>query len=77
MIGMIGKSAPMMEVFRMISLAAETDLSVMIIGESGTGKELVARAIHNAGQRKKGPFIAVNNRPFNPHLLTNPPFPPS
>ncbi|HLG21684.1 MAG TPA: sigma-54 dependent transcriptional regulator [Candidatus Manganitrophaceae bacterium] len=71
MIGMIGKSAPMMEVFRMISLAAETDLSVMIIGESGTGKELVARAIHNAGQRKKGPFIAVNIGALTPDLVAN------
>jgi two-component system nitrogen regulation response regulator GlnG len=37
-----------------------TDLTVMINGESGTGKELVARALHNFGRRKTGPFIAVN-----------------
>ncbi|HLG21596.1 MAG TPA: sigma-54 dependent transcriptional regulator [Candidatus Manganitrophaceae bacterium] len=71
MIGIIGKSAPMMEVFRMIHLAAETDLSVMIIGESGTGKELVARAIHNASLRKKGPFIAVNIGALTPDLVAN------
>lgn len=70
-IGIIGKSEPMREVFRMISLAAETDLSVMIIGESGTGKELVARAIHNASLRKKGPFIAVNIGALTPDLVAN------
>lgn len=38
----------------------QTDLTVMITGESGTGKELVARALHDYGKRKKGPFVAVN-----------------
>jgi two-component system nitrogen regulation response regulator GlnG len=38
----------------------QTDLTVMINGESGTGKELVARALHDYGKRKKGPFVAVN-----------------
>ncbi len=37
-----------------------TDLTVMIMGESGTGKELVARALHNYGKRRNGPFIAIN-----------------
>ncbi|MBX2805531.1 MAG: sigma 54-interacting transcriptional regulator, partial [Hyphomicrobiales bacterium] len=37
-----------------------TDLTVMITGESGTGKELVARALHDYGQRRKGPFVAIN-----------------
>src|SRR3712207_3722518 len=37
-----------------------TDLTVMITGESGTGKELVARALHDYGKRRKGPFVAVN-----------------
>ena len=37
-----------------------TDLTVMIMGESGTGKELVARALHNYGKRRSGPFVAIN-----------------
>lgn len=69
--GIIGRSEPMKEVFRMIELAATTDLSVMIIGESGTGKELVARAIHTASLRKKGPFIAVNIGALTPDLVAN------
>lgn len=69
--GIIGKSAPMMEVFRMIQLAAQTDLAVMIIGESGTGKELAARAIHNGSERSSGPFIAVNVGALTSDLVTN------
>src|SRR5580692_11414499 len=37
-----------------------TDLTVMITGESGTGKELVARALHDFGKRRAGPFVAIN-----------------
>ena len=39
-----------------------TDLTVMITGESGTGKELVARALHDYGKRRAGPFVAINWR---------------
>ncbi len=38
----------------------QTDLTVMITGESGTGKELVARALHDYGKRRSGPFVAIN-----------------
>jgi two-component system nitrogen regulation response regulator GlnG len=56
----IGRSAPMQEIYRVIARLVGTDLTVMINGESGTGKELVARAIHDYGKRRSGPFIAVN-----------------
>ncbi len=57
---MIGQSAAIREVFECIRQIADTDLTVLIQGESGTGKELVARAIHNLGRRRSGPFIASN-----------------
>jgi two-component system nitrogen regulation response regulator GlnG len=50
----------MQEVYRIMARLMNTDLTVMINGESGTGKELVARALHNFGWRKNGPFVAVN-----------------
>ncbi len=56
----IGQSAPMQEVFRILKKAAPTDSSLIIYGESGTGKELVARAIHKNSSRSNGPFIRVN-----------------
>ncbi len=56
----IGRSAPMQEIYRVIARLMGTDLTVMISGESGTGKELVARAIHDYGKRRAGPFVAIN-----------------
>lgn len=56
----VGTSPAMQDVFRQVRQVAETDATVLIQGESGTGKELVARAIHNLGARRDGPFIAVN-----------------
>ena len=56
----IGNSAPMREVFRLIGRAGPTDKAILIQGASGTGKELVARALHRASQRSQKPFIAVN-----------------
>jgi two-component system, NtrC family, nitrogen regulation response regulator GlnG len=56
----IGRSAAMQEIYRMIARLTQTDLTVTIIGESGTGKELVARALHDYSKRRKGPFVAVN-----------------
>jgi len=56
----VGNSAPMQTIYRMIEKVAPTDSSILIYGESGTGKELVARAIHKASQRNAKPFIRVN-----------------
>ncbi|HEY3197749.1 MAG TPA: sigma-54 dependent transcriptional regulator [Nitrospirales bacterium] len=57
---LIGKSAAIQEVYRLIELAAPTSAAVLILGESGTGKELVARRLHELSSRRSGPFIAVN-----------------
>lgn len=58
--GIIGKSAEMQDVFRLIDRLCNVDTSVVIMGESGTGKELVARAIHYSGQRKARRFVEIN-----------------
>jgi len=57
-LGVIGRSKPMVRVFRQIEDIAKSDVTVLIIGETGTGKEVVARAIHDVSGRK--PFIPVN-----------------
>src|SRR5215510_14755722 len=56
----IGRSAPIQRVVRLVQQVAPTDVTVLIEGETGTGKELVARAIHHESARRKGPFVAVN-----------------
>ena len=56
----IGNSVPMKALRQQLKLMAGTNGRVLIYGESGTGKELVARAIHQASQRAKGPFVEVN-----------------
>jgi len=57
---LIGRSAAMQDIYRVLARLMGTDLTVMIIGESGTGKELVARALHDYGRRRSGPFVAIN-----------------
>ena len=57
---LIGRSAAMQDVYRVIARVVANDLTVLISGESGTGKELVARAIHDLGPRRRAPFIAIN-----------------
>jgi two-component system nitrogen regulation response regulator GlnG len=59
-IPLIGRSPAMQEIYRLLARLMQTDLTVMISGESGTGKELVARALHDYGKRRSGPFVAIN-----------------
>jgi len=58
--GLVGFSDSIADVRREIGRVAETDLQVLLRGESGTGKELVARALHQASGRAKGPYVTVN-----------------
>jgi len=56
----VAEAPEMQAVLRMGAQVAPTDATVLILGESGTGKELIARAIHEASQRREGPFIKVD-----------------
>jgi two-component system response regulator HydG len=57
---LLGESAAMQEVFRLIERVGPTEASVLLTGESGSGKELAAQSIHDRSARRTGPFIAVN-----------------
>ncbi len=59
-IPLVGRSAAMQDIYRVLARLMQTDLTVMINGKSGTGKELVARALHDYGKRRSGPFVAIN-----------------
>ncbi|HXG85130.1 MAG TPA: sigma-54 dependent transcriptional regulator [Pyrinomonadaceae bacterium] len=56
----IGQSAALEKVFRLVEKVADTNAGILIQGESGTGKELVARAIHFKSRRAAKPFLAIN-----------------
>lgn len=66
---MIGESAPMQEVFRVIGKVAPVDVPVLVLGESGTGKELAANAIHLMSARKHGPLTVINCGAIPENLL--------
>jgi len=57
---LVGESLAMRQVFAVLELAARSDVTVLVEGETGTGKELAARALHEAGARRRGPFVAVD-----------------
>jgi nitrogen regulation protein NR(I) len=67
--GVIGRSGPMQQVFKLIGQVAGTDATALITGESGTGKELVARAIYHHSERAQQPFLAVNCAAIPEQLL--------
>jgi two-component system nitrogen regulation response regulator GlnG len=67
--GIVGRSEPMQQVFKLIGQLAATDATALISGESGTGKELVARAIYHHSNRSQQPFLAVNCAAIPEQLL--------
>ncbi|HEX6559923.1 MAG TPA: response regulator, partial [Longimicrobiales bacterium] len=68
---MLGQSDEMRQIYNIIDAVAPSNASVLIVGESGTGKELVARALHQKSQRRKGPFVALNCGAFPREILEN------
>src|SRR3989475_7119382 len=56
----VGRSKPMLDIFKTVSLVASKKSTVLITGDSGTGKELIARAIHYNSERRAKPFVVVN-----------------
>ena len=67
--GLIGMSARMHRVYKMMEKVSRGDHPVLILGESGTGKELVARSIHFSGARKERPFVPVDCSALVPTLI--------
>ena len=67
--GIVGRSAPMQNVFKLIGQLAASDATALITGETGTGKELVARAIYHHSQRSEKPFLAINCAAIPEQLL--------
>jgi DNA-binding NtrC family response regulator len=66
---LLGQSAAMQEVFRLIERVGPTEASVLLTGESGSGKELAARAIHECSSRRGKPFVAINCGAIPPGLI--------
>ena len=66
---LVGRSAAMQALFKLIVMLAGNQLTVLVQGESGVGKELVARAIHASGTRSGQPFVAINCAAIPEHLI--------
>jgi len=65
----VGRDEKMLRIIETLRIVAPTDAPVLVLGETGTGKDIVARAIHHASHRCRGPFIKVNCAALPPHLL--------
>ena len=68
-LGIVGRSDPMQNVFKLIGQLSASDATALITGESGTGKELVARAIYHHSRRSEKPFLAINCAAIPENLL--------
>jgi len=66
---LIGESRPMRDVCHIIRMIGARRATVLITGETGSGKEMAARALHLAGPRRRGPFVAVNCSALPENLL--------
>ncbi|MBL8235650.1 MAG: sigma 54-interacting transcriptional regulator, partial [Bryobacterales bacterium] len=66
---MIGSSALMVDIFKVLAKVAPTDATLLVEGETGTGKELIARMIHRYSRRAEKPFVAVDCGSIPPSLL--------
>ncbi len=69
LLGMVGRSDSMREVYSLIEKVAPTAASICLLGETGTGKEVAARVIHSLSPREKNPFIAINCGAVSPELI--------
>jgi DNA-binding NtrC family response regulator len=69
--GLRGRTAVMRRSMARIRKAAQSDTPVLLVGESGTGKELVARALHEEGKRREGPFVTVDCGALSPSLVAS------
>src|SRR5690606_17442236 len=67
--GIVGRSAAMQELFRMLDRIRNSNATVLVLGENGTGKELVAKSIHRTSKRANKTFVATNCSAFNDNLL--------
>ena len=68
-LGLVGQTPPMQQLRAMIRRVAATSVSVIVLGPTGTGKELVARALHQCGQRASGPFAVIHCGALSGELL--------
>jgi len=66
---LVGESAPMQRLYRLIRKSAPSDATILLAGESGTGKELIAQTIHELSQRAHGDFVALNCTAVTPELI--------
>lgn len=67
--GIVGRSRALAAVFEAVAAAAPFDMAVLLTGPSGCGKSMLARAIHENSNRKKGPFVALNCGALDEHLI--------
>lgn len=66
---MVTRNHRLLDIVNTLPAIAQSEMPVLILGESGTGKELLAKAIHNLSNRKKGPFVAINCGALPENLL--------
>jgi DNA-binding NtrC family response regulator len=69
--GLVGRTAVMRRLMARLRRAAQSHAAVLVVGESGTGKELVARALHDQGERSKGPLVTVDCGALSPALVAS------